>query len=322
MMRPLNSAAEIESEFREAMHAVDLVTPYEIVADGQLHRFHVQGDRPGTTNGWYILHPDGRPAGCYGNWKTGISGTWCAGTGKPLNKAEKAIRHAQLEKTRQLRAAALHERHAQAAKSAEFIWCGAKPANNDFPYLLRKGITDHSLRESDGRLIIPMMAAGNELRGLQFISADGEKRFLPGTKKRGSFYLLGDPAEDPGNFSTPPDPLLIVEGYATGATIRAATGLPVVVAFDSGNLEPVAMLMASAFSPRQIVIAADNDRETLGNPGLKFAKKAADVVGGKVIYPQFMNEHVGSDWNDYARLYGMTETRAAFMASLGNCDDQ
>ena len=33
---------------------------------------------------------------------------------------------------------------------------------------------------------------------------------------------------------------LIAEGYATAASLHEATGLPVIVAFDAGNLLPVA----------------------------------------------------------------------------------
>jgi hypothetical protein len=44
------------SEFREADAPGRLVPPDAIEADGLLHRFHVDGDRSGTRNGWYCLH--------------------------------------------------------------------------------------------------------------------------------------------------------------------------------------------------------------------------------------------------------------------------
>ncbi|MFC7556311.1 hypothetical protein ACFQU7_34900 [Pseudoroseomonas wenyumeiae] len=38
----------------------------------------------------------------------------------------------------------------------------------------------------------------------------------------------------------PGTPLLVAEGYATGATLHEATRLPVVVAFNAGNLAAAA----------------------------------------------------------------------------------
>jgi phage/plasmid primase-like uncharacterized protein len=74
-------------EFREAMHRAGLLPPEAIEADGLLHRFHADGDRSGTRNGWYCLHTDGRAAGIFGSWKTGFRSTWAA-DGKRLNDAE------------------------------------------------------------------------------------------------------------------------------------------------------------------------------------------------------------------------------------------
>lgn len=42
-----------------------------IQADGQIHRYTVEGDRAGSRNGAYCLHLDGRPAGYVMSWKTG-----------------------------------------------------------------------------------------------------------------------------------------------------------------------------------------------------------------------------------------------------------
>ena len=58
--------------FRAAMHEAGTPSPDVIDADGLLHRYHVDGDKRGTLNGWYCLHLDGRAAGIFGNWKTGL----------------------------------------------------------------------------------------------------------------------------------------------------------------------------------------------------------------------------------------------------------
>ena len=48
--------------------------------------------------------------------------------------------------------------------------------------------------------------------------------------------------------------LCIAEGFATGASIHEATGLPVAVAFNAGNLEPVAKALR-----KQVPRPADGD---------------------------------------------------------------
>lgn len=45
---------------------MDIVTDDPIIADGQLHRFRIQGHKSGTLNGAYALHLDGNPAGYLG----------------------------------------------------------------------------------------------------------------------------------------------------------------------------------------------------------------------------------------------------------------
>ena len=72
--------------------------------------------------------------------------------------------------------------------------------------------------------------ADGEIWSLQTIDADGGKLFMPGGRKRGCMFAIGEPG----------DRIVIAEGFATGASIHEATGLCVAVAFDAGNLEPVA----------------------------------------------------------------------------------
>jgi len=70
---------------------------------------------------------------------------------------------------------------------------------------------------------------------------------------------------------------VVCEGYATGATIHEATGLAVIVAFDAGNLLPVARFFREKKPDWLIVIAADNDAWTdtpIKNPGCYFAMLA------------------------------------------------
>ena len=56
-------------EFCIAMRSAGIATKADIIADGMVRRFHVEGDRPGSKNGWYILHIDDAPYGEFSTWK-------------------------------------------------------------------------------------------------------------------------------------------------------------------------------------------------------------------------------------------------------------
>src|SRR5690606_26632936 len=132
----------------------------------------------------------------------------------------------------------------------------------------------YGLRQMRDALLVPV-TIGGELVGLQFIAPDGGKKFLTGTPKAGAFFEI-EAAPDA------PDVTAIAEGYATAATIREATGWRVVVAFDAGNLAAVAKAVRAARPSTALVLAADNDHRTEGNPGLTKARTAAKAGGGIV----------------------------------------
>ena len=54
------------------------------------------------------------------------------------------------------------------------------------------------------------------------------------------------------------------EGYATGAAIHEATNYPVVVAFNAGNLEPVARSLRTESPSINLTVCAD-DEHNAGN---------------------------------------------------------
>nr|MBA4157650.1 hypothetical protein [Gemmatimonadota bacterium] len=83
-----HGAADPEPAFRNAMAAAGLVTSAPIVADGALHRFHVEGDRRGSRNAWYVLHADPPISGAFGSWKLAVSGTWTAGDRDRLTRED------------------------------------------------------------------------------------------------------------------------------------------------------------------------------------------------------------------------------------------
>ena len=111
----------------------------------------------------------------------------------------------------------------------------------------------------------------------QFIGNDGSKRFMTGGRIAGCYYAIGRPM----------DKLLLAEGYATAATLHEATGAAVAVCFNCGNLEAVARAIRVKFPRLQLIVVADNDCATPGNPGLTKARKAALATGALLAVPTF-----------------------------------
>jgi putative DNA primase/helicase len=66
-----------------------------------------------------------------------------------------------------------------------------------------------------------------------------------------------------------------------------ATGWPMVMAVDSGNLLPVARAVRSQCPDARLVICGDDDPSVKGNPGRAKAEAAALEVGGVVVFPGF-----------------------------------
>ncbi|UQZ88832.1 hypothetical protein C4J81_06315 [Deltaproteobacteria bacterium Smac51] len=82
------------------------------------------------------------------------------------------------------------------------------------------------------------------------------------------------------------------------------------VCFSAVNLVQV----ASAFSRcyERIIICADNDRTTSGNPGLTKALEAAKTAGGRVALATFADNESGTDFNDIHQSRGLDEVRLSW----------
>jgi putative DNA primase/helicase len=301
----MTGAAE---QFRAAMLSAGLTPPDVIEADGELHRFSTNNKR-GDDAGWYVLHGDGIPAGAFGDWRAGPSEKWRADIGRRLTSEEdKAVR--RLMDGARERAEAERQREAKtAAQRALSIWESAEPAQGDHPYLVAKGVKAHGLRlyrggvsiggvQCDGALIVPVRDASGEMQTVEFITADGVKRFLSGGKKAGGFHMIGEPRGT----------LCIVEGYATAASVYESARHAVAVAFDAGNLAPVARALADRHRAARIIICADNDESGTGQ---KAAKDAACAVGALIALPA----ETGRDWNDVHRERGLDAVRAGIEAA-------
>lgn len=302
----LSHASEL-AQFTDAMHTTGLRTDSAISADGALHRFHVEGDKPLTRNGWYVLHADGVPAGAFGSWKTGLASNWHADIGRKLDEVEEIQHHERMAAIKRQRDDETKSRNKSAAAKAITLWTEADPANPAHPYLVKKAVEAYGIRQRGDVLLIPLRDTSGIIHGLQFICVDGTKKFGTGTAKAGHYHAIG---------AVPADVLAICEGYATGASIHATTRWPVAVAFDAGNLNPVAMALRSKYPNVTLLICADNDRNSHDNPGLNKGRVAARSVGGICVAPAFTAISTGTDWNDHANEYGLAITGAQLLGVL------
>ena len=274
---------DILLRFRTAMVKAGLFIKAPIVTDGRLHRFYVEGDKRGSKNGWYALYCDDFPAGAYGCWKRGISETWCATSDTELSQEQREQNRRRMIEAQKARKAEEDKRRKSAQQKAQHIWASVTQASDTHPYLVKKDIKNYGLGLYKDLLVVPMRNSIGNLHSLQFIDCDGNKRFLSGGLKKGCYFAIGSPT----------DSLCIAEGYATAATLYQVTNLPVAVAFDAGNLMPVAQSLRAKFPHIEIIICADNDEHTPGNPGLTKAREAAISVSALLAVPP-----CNGDFND------------------------
>ncbi|MEY4767337.1 MAG: hypothetical protein RI907_4010 [Pseudomonadota bacterium] len=213
------------------------------------------------------------------------------------------------------------QRHHKAAQRAAHEWAQASEEGAS-AYLAAKGVKAHGLRfDAEGALLVPMRDAAGKLWNVQRIAPapDGgghQKRFLPGGLKSGLCHWLGQPSGA--------TVLLLCEGYATGASLHEATGHPVAVAFDAGNLPRVAKAVRAQHPGAAIVVCGDNDQATEKatgrNTGQDKAREAAKAAKGRAVWPVGLPDGL-SDWNDLHQLKGLDSVKAAIEEAMSQQDE-
>jgi len=180
-------------------------------------------------------------------------------------------------------------------KKAMDVWNKSAPAPSDHPYLVDKRISPHKVKIHSDSLIIPI-GDNNEIISLQIIDPNGVKTFFSGARVRGGYYPIGKIHDA--------KIICIAEGFATAATIHEATKYTVVVAFNAGNLVRVAKTIRDRLPNATMIICADDDAKTHGNPGISSAIEAARTVNGVVAVPEFgmSRRERDTDFNDMANL--------------------
>ena len=237
-------------------------------------------------------------AGVFGDWGKDFQSKWKADIGRPYTADEIKAYRLKMDFAKSFVEKAQAEKQIQAQQEVALLWASAKPVAFH-PYLDRKWVKAHNIKQLGEELLIPMFE-NKELKSLQYIQANGFKKFHAGGKTKGTYFTIGGKPSDDGI-------LCICEGYATGASIYEATDYPVVITFTASNLLLVAQSMRKKFPKVRMVICADDDHKTEGNIGIKKATETALAVNGLLATPVFGEARLDhqTDFNDMALVSGI-----------------
>ncbi|WP_083868067.1 toprim domain-containing protein [Halomonas smyrnensis] len=272
--RPVYSTIEAALADALAAHGAILVPK----ASGRFERFDAPDKPKGNANGWYRIHSP--QAASFGFWHSGVS-EFVTLHG-PTDPDAAALARLNTMRDRDRRDRERQQREAQVAERARRWWTEARPADPAHPYLERKRLPSHNLRQRGEMLLMPMYHDG-ELVNLERIFPDGSKRTLAGGRVRGVASLIGRLAGD--------ERLLVAEGWSTAAVLHDAMGCPVVVARNADNLTPVARHLRQRLPDADITICGDDDRHLpargLTNKGRVAARHAALAIDARLLMPSF-----------------------------------
>lgn len=249
--------------------------------DGKVARYELEQGKKGNTNGALCVYSNsGKPAGWFWSWADSIKQSWTSFDVSAISDEERKAMRAKQDEVNRQRDVEQKRVWAEVAEKAQKLWDAGGPAKTGetvHPYLVAKGVKPFGIKALRQSLMVPARNAEGQITTLQFIKDNGEKRFLTGGRIVGSYFSIGKPDKV----------LLICEGFATGATLFEATGYAVAVAFNAGNLLPVAKALRAKFPDLTILICGDNDLATDGNPGLTKAREAAAAIGARFVVPDF-----------------------------------
>ena len=302
--------------------------PAQPLTFGKLTRCKTTQDKGKEKNGWYVIHEHRTEKneilifGSFGDWRTGDSNKIKVKPGR-MSQEERDVMRARQEEAKRRAAEVAANAARRAANRAAGLF-KRMPEKGRSAYLERKQIIGIRVRYAPrtGALLIPMTTARDQIVGLQVIYPEKQadtgrdKSYWPhGMSKEGAYHLIG-PHPEPG------EPVLVCEGYATGASLHMATSFAVAIAFDAGNLSAVAKAMRERFPGRALIVCRDDDWKTKRpngepwNPGEEKGSNAALIVGGQVVGPIFSGEREikWTDFNDLHCAEGLDAVRRQVLA--------
>ncbi|RMU47196.1 hypothetical protein ALP29_05023, partial [Pseudomonas syringae pv. avii] len=301
---------DAESEFLDVLTQAGLVVKGMPLMDGSRQRVATVDDKHGKKSGVYCGFLDRRPAGWFINYHRADSPkdvtNWAAtgGESDPITRLHIRAGAKQAQEDAARDRAVTYAKQTLAAKRLYDRLPAADPAH---PYLVRKGIppTPDIRQTRNGALVVPFFNASGTFKTLQYIPPEGEKFLFKDAPKQEHFLVVGGPLD-------PVNPILYAEGYATARSLNLATGLPVVMTIDAGNMVAVAKVLHQQYPDSRHLFMADFDHAKDVNKGLIMANEAAIAVGGQVLYPTFNDAEIArgfTDFNDLHQSRGLDAVR-------------
>ena len=102
MMSGANSAW---ADFLAAMASAGIRTKDKVAPSTKIIRFHVEGDKNGSKNGWMVFHEDHPASGAFGSYRFGRSETWSVDKPERMSQEDRAELQRRMAETRRQRAA-------------------------------------------------------------------------------------------------------------------------------------------------------------------------------------------------------------------------
>lgn len=309
-------AGDPVTEFAQVLENAGLVIQGLPQMDGAIHRVATRDDKKGAKSGAYRAYLDGRPAGWYRDYRSADDSptNWVFSGGEQHDPLARLHLRAFAQQQRDDNARKLQQQYNKQAGYAR-SYINGLPQATAHEYLTRKGIrAAPGVRlNNKNELVIPFSNGRGEIRSYQRIPVTGGKdaRILKDSEKTGNWFTFGTPENG--------RPLLFAEGYATAASLHEATGLPVLMTVDAGNMIAVAENARQIWTDSPFVFCADNDHQREINKGVFSATKAAEVTNGEVIIPAFTEAEKAqglTDFNDLDASRGRDNFQNAMNAQL------
>lgn len=306
--------SDIQGVFLAELEQAGLRFGGPITIDDKVHRFKGGDDK--DADSWYSLHlvSDGFVVGAYGSWRKNFVNKWSSRDKSQMSREDWANATRKWKESEAQRAE--EERKAQEKARQRCVEFMSKFTRCEgHMYAMAKGIKIYgqvyeSTNElTSGWMALPLQDIDGTVHSMQFIADDGTKRFVSGGRVKGCYFPISD---------IPGGPILICEGYATGASIYEATRWTTICALNCGNLKEVALEFRKRYPGRTIVLCADNDDYTEGNPGITKATEARKAIGGLMCYPEFSDssEERLTDFNDLHQSAGLEPVASRIMGAF------
>lgn len=146
------------------------------------------------------------------------------------------------------------------AHKARVLWQRANPAPVDHPYLVKKKLPPLKLKQHKSCLVSALYDRHFLLVNLQFISADGQKRYLRGGQTKGCFQIWS-----PG---WPSRTVYLCEGMADALATYCyfQQCRQVIAAYSVSNMITLGPWLREQMPDRRLIAVLDNDAPTAQRP--------------------------------------------------------